>query len=134
MAKASEATIVEEVKGVLQLEGQLSQLETELSQNEDFKKFIEFQKEVRDKSAEVFKKIEQTMIDNDIKSVKGDWGSLTIVERKSWTYDVEVLPKKFIKKVVDTTKVDTAYKLEGTPPKGATFVTKKGLMKRFSKS
>lgn len=122
-----------EVKEVLDMEQELARLEAELAQVEQFKQFIEFQRTVRDKTAEVFKNIEETMITNDIKTVKGDWGSLTIVERTNYSGDLTQVPKKFIKKVLDTTKVGQAHKLEGELPKGITTTTTKFLQKRFKK-
>ena len=71
------------------------------------------------------------MIDNDIKQVKGDFGTLTIAERQGWTYDEKQLPNKFFKKVVDTKKITDTYRLEGKAPKGCEPYTTKYLTKRL---
>lgn len=102
---------------------------------------LELQREVEAKIAEIkdaqskidetWASVERTMIDNDIKSIKGDWGSLTIAERIGWDTDEELLPKKFFKKVVDVKKLTDTYKLEGKAPKGATPKYTKYLTKRF---
>ena len=125
--------IESEVVEILSMEDQLQKLEARLSENSQFKKFIEFQRAVREKSAEVFKDIEDTMIENGIKSVKGEWGSITIVERTNYSGDLTQVPSRFIKKVLDTTKVSQSHKLEGKLPKGITTTTTKFLQKRFNK-
>ena len=71
------------------------------------------------------------MIEHDIKSLKGDWGSLTIAERTNFKVDLDNLPTKFVKKVADTTKIATAYKLDGKLPKGVETSTTKYLTKRI---
>lgn len=133
MSNTTDKDIEAEVVEVLSMEQQLIKLETELSQNDQFKRFIEFQQTVREKSAEVFKNIEQTMIANDIKTVKGDWGSITVVERTNYKADLDELPAKFIKRTADTTKIALAHKLENKLPKGVTTTTTKFLMKKFKK-
>ena len=133
MTATKENDIEAEVAEVLSMEQQLVKLETELSQNDQFKKFIEFQQTVREKSAEVFKNIEQVMIANDIKTVKGGWGSITVVERTNYKADLDELPAKFIKRTADTAKIATYAKLENKLPKRVTTTTTKFLMKKFKK-
>lgn len=131
MGDDKEAVIKDQVTDILTLERQLEATELELMKLEKFKAFIQLQKTVREKSAEVWKRIEADMIENDIKSIKGDWGSLTIAERTDFDIDYEQLQPKFYKKVPDTTKISATYKLENKPPKGTTPKIKKYLTKRF---
>ena len=63
--------------------------------------------------------VKDLMITHNIKSIKGDWGTLTIAEKLMWDYDSSQLPAKFFKKVVDTSKMSKYYRLEGKPPKAA---------------
>ena len=79
---------------------------------------------------EFWKGVEAQMIDKNIKSIKGDWGSLTIAERLNWK-TTEELPAKFYKKVVDTTKLNATFRLEGKEIKGAIHSTSQYLMKRI---
>ena len=112
-----------ELMQVKDMEMQLSELEMALSNDPTFQNFLNLQKAVADKSKEVLKNLEKQMIENNVKSIKlNDWGTLTIVDGKKWSYDETVLPKKFIKKVVDTTAINNQLKLTGKVPKGATFV------------
>lgn len=124
--KLTEEELKEEAKSELAtvqtLESQLSELELALSQDERFQNFLTLQKTVADKSREVMKKLETQMIDNGIKSIKIDtWGTLTIVDAKKWTYNTDELPKKFIKKAVDTTAINNYFKLSNKLPKGASY-------------
>lgn len=122
--------IVKEVTEVKQLEAELTVLENTLSQSPEFRNFISMQKQFREKSEAVWKDVEEKMIENNIKSVKGEWGSLTIAERQGWD-TTEELPTRFTKKVPDTKKLTDHYKLTGKVPKGATPKITKYLTKRF---
>lgn len=81
-----------------------------------------------------WKDVEQQMLDNDIKSIKGDWGSLTIAERTNWKVDLDQLPSKFVKKAPDTTKLSAHYKLTNKVPKGAEISHTKYLTKRIKEA
>jgi hypothetical protein len=124
-------TIIEaEVKDALATEKSLQELETELMQNEQFRKFLELSKSVPKQIEETWKKVEAQMLEHNIKSVRGDWGTITIAERLNWE-TTDDLPSKFYKKVVDTKKISDTYRLEGRAPKGATPITIKYLTKRL---
>lgn len=120
-----------EVIEVFALEKTLAETEQALMQDEKFKNFLTMQKDYQAKIAEFWKTIESQMLEHDIKSIKGDWGSLTIAERLGWKTDLELLPKKFIKKVVDTKKLSDTFRLEGKAPKGAEPTYTKYLTKRI---
>jgi hypothetical protein len=125
-----EEIIVSGVNDVLALESNLAVMEAELAQNEQFRAFLIKQKEAKAQIDDFWKSVEEQMIEHDVKSVKGDWGTLTIAERLNWETTDE-LPSKFYKKVVDTKKISDTYRLEGKAPKGATPSTTKYLMKRI---
>lgn len=126
-----EDQIVKKVEEIKEKENQLSILEDKLTLNPEFKKFLELKKSVDEAARQVWKEVEEQMIENDIKSIKGDFGSLTIAERQGWTYDEKQLPSKFFKKVVDTKKITDTYRLEGKAPKGCEPYTSKYLTKRL---
>lgn len=128
---SSTEEIKAEVQEILALERQVNETESALMQLDAFQAFIKLQKTFKEKSAEVWKTIEKQMLDNDIKSVKGDWGSLTIAERTDFDIDPALLPSKFFVKSPDVAKIRGTYKLEGVPPKGTTPKVKKYLTKRF---
>lgn len=119
-----------EVTRALALNQELADLEQQLSQNEQFQRFLELSKTVPAKLDATWKLVEQQMIEHDIKSIKGQWGSLTIAERLSFDTTDE-LPAKFYKRVVDTKKLADTFRLEGKAPKGATPKTTRYLTKRL---
>jgi hypothetical protein len=76
--------------------------------------------------------VKDVMVANNIKSVKGPWGSITIAERKVFkATDLKDVPAKFIKKVLDTTKVGSTFTLEGKLPKGVEMSITQYLTKRI---
>jgi hypothetical protein len=119
-----------EVITTLDLQKSLEDMQAELMQNEQFRRFLELSKTVPARIEATWRKIEAQMIEHDIKSIKGDFGSITIAERLSFDTTDE-LPAKFYKKVVDTKKLSDTYRLEGKAPKGATPKTTKYLTKRI---
>lgn len=128
----TEDDIKEEAHSIIALEAGVATLEQELMSDPKFKQFLDMQKAVNAKATELWGQVQQHMIDNNIKNVKGDsWGSLTIVEKVSFAVDNDLLPKKFTKVVPDNTKISHAFKLEGKPPKGATPKYSYYLMKRL---
>lgn len=115
-----------ELATVNSLENELSELQLALSENPQFINFLNLQKAVADKTVEVKKKLEKQMIESGVKSITVDnYGKITIVDGKSWKYDQDVLPRKFIKKAIDTTAINQHYQLTGKLPKGATFTPNK---------
>lgn len=131
MADQPADAIQGEVEEVFALERTLEQLEAELSQNEQFRNFLTKQKEAKDQIANTWKHIETAMIENNVKSIKGEWGSITIAERIGFDVDEDQLPAKFFKKVVDIKRIGDTFKLEGKPIKGAEVKYTKYLNKRI---
>jgi len=117
--------MAEDVNEVIQAEAT-----TAVNLQQEIEVALKMLKEKQDYINQTWKNVEQQMIENDIKSIKGEWGSLTIAERISFDYDKTELPKKFYKVVVDDKKVADTYKLEGKV-KGATPKWKKYLTKRI---
>lgn len=115
---------------VLETEKELAVVQNELQMNPEFKKFLELQKSVNEHSAKVWKQVETAMIENDVKQLKGDFGTVTLAERLNWNTTDE-LPSKFYKKVIDTTKLSATFRLEGKAPKGAEPSYTKYITKRL---
>jgi len=120
MAKAPEDIVKAELELYESKELALAELTKELETNPQFQAFLDAQKQFREVEAQVWKNVEHVMMANNIKSIKTDKLTLSIATRTSYEVDVETLPNKFIKRVPDTTKIATAHKLNGVPPKGAT--------------
>lgn len=76
--------------------------------------------------------IEQQMLDRKVTTVKGDWGTLTIAERRNWKVEGN-LPPRFYKQVVDTSKLNFLEAHGEKIPAGAIMSTSKYLTKRLAK-
>lgn len=89
-------------------------------------------KDQQDQVNATWNEVEAKMIEHDIKSIKGDFGSLTIAERTTYkAFDLTDVPPRFIKKVLDSTKVAAQAKLTNELPKGVTSSVTKYLTKRL---
>lgn len=112
---------------------QLRQQEAELVEaNPAFGEFLRSMKEYEKNSKILWSTVEEQMIKHDIKSIKGDWGSITIAERTNYsTEDINSVPPKFIKKALDTTKIRAQAKLSGKLPKGIIATGTQYLTKRI---
>lgn len=128
MSKLTEEDIKKEALAIINLETEVANAEEQLMQNPDFRNFLAMQKEINAKAAKLWEQVKQHMIDSDIKSVKGDWGYLTIAESHEWITTNE-LPAKFYKKVVNTKLLTDTYKLTNKEPKGAHLSYKYSLRK-----
>jgi hypothetical protein len=131
MTEPTEQAISAEVSQMLALEKSLEEREAALMANEQFRDFLLFQKDTTTKIASFWKTVEAQMIEHDIKSIKGEWGTLTIAERIGWDFLDDLLPAKFWKKVPDLKKMTDHFRLEGKPPKGATPKYTKYLTRRI---
>jgi len=125
------ANVEEEIKAeVMKVVELQQQLETSMNSDE-FQRFIKLQKDINAKAAELWKQIEAAMIEKGVKSVKGDFGSVTIAERTDFDVDILTLQPKFFSKVPNMTKIRGTYNLEGSAPKGVTARTKLYLTKKL---
>jgi hypothetical protein len=102
------------------------------AQDERFRSFLQRQKEAKEKMDVGWDYVKDLMIKNDIRSVKGDWGSLTISERLGFDIDESKLPKEFYKLVPDIKMIGDTYRLEGEAPEGAEPKTTKVFTKRLT--
>lgn len=107
-----------EVVSALALSTELETLQSELMDNPKFARFLELRSAVNDKMTEVRSEIGKVMIPaykagRIDKTLKGDWGSITVKEDKVLDINEDKLTPRFWKKVPDTTKIRTIYDLEG---------------------
>jgi hypothetical protein len=126
-----EDEIKQQVKQIVALQQQLDNEQDLLAQDERFARFLKMQQEYTAKIGEFWKSVEETMISNDIKNVKGEWGYVTIADRDSFNGDIDELPRKFVKRTVDVAEIGKHYKLTGKLPKGATIKHTKYLTKKI---
>lgn len=124
MADNQEISIEDElrlqVNELVSEEKELATMEHDLmTSNPQVGRFLQKQKEFTTKQAAFFQVIEDQMINNNIKSIKDWWGSLTIAERTNYKApNIDDVPPRFIKKALDTTKISAEFKLKNKLPKG----------------
>jgi hypothetical protein len=123
-------TVIEgEVLDMLETEKGLRTLEQELMENDKFRQFLELSQTVKEESEKVWKRVGDQMVklyaEGKIdKTLKFDWGTLTVRDDKVLTIDEENLSQRYWKKVPNTTLIRSDYDLIGKDIKGVT-VTKK---------
>lgn len=89
-------------------------------------------KELKAKHDEVIEQIKQAMIDNNVTKIDGDWGSITLAERTTYSSDdIKQVPLNLTKRVLDTTKVKAEAVLTGNLPTGVTEVKTSYIVKRL---
>lgn len=114
---SSETDLTVEIKEVVALEKEAASL-------------LEQAKATQDRIDIFWSSVKNRMVETGTKSLKGDFGSITIAERLSFTATDELAPKYF-KKVPDVKKIAAEYKLKGVAPKGATPKVTQYLTKRL---
>lgn len=97
MTAVNEQQLKQQVENILDVEKKFSAYEQQLMQDEQFKEFLRKQKEVKKQISDTWKVVEQAMLEHGIKSVKGDWGSITIAERLNWSTPEDAACKLAIK-------------------------------------
>ncbi len=128
-----EDNVKQELAKLSDAENELFELQSILQKDSKFRKFIEAQQKLDELQREVWGRVEQAMIDNDITQIKTDDMTISLATRTSFDVDLDLLPKKYTKTVADTTFIGKAYKLEGKAPKGCTPKQTKYLVKRIKK-
>lgn len=78
-----------------------------------------------------WEQVKDVMIANNVKSIKGDFGSITVAERTTFKTDMTKLPDEFKKLAPDTAKIGSHYALLGDVPEGAEPVVTRYLTKRL---
>lgn len=131
MDEATTELVKAELEVYQEKELALKQLTEALEADPKFKAFIQAQQEFRKLESEVWKRVEETMLKHNVKSIKTDLVTLTIVERTNFDIDLDLLPKKYIKRVPNTTLIGSEFKLTGNPVKGTTPTKSQYLMKKF---
>lgn len=127
----AEKNIKQEIKVYEEKQSALAKLTEQLEQNPQFKAFLQARKEFEQMEKDVWKHVEQVMLDNDITQIKTDTMTLSIATRNNFKVDITKLPAKYIKTTADLTKINGVYKLEGTLPKGVKVEQSRYLVKRI---
>ena len=92
-------------------------------------------KELKAQHDEVVAQVKQAMIDNGVEKLSGDWGSITLAERTTYSApDMAEIPKNLSKVVLDTSKVKAQHILTSEVPEGVTESKTQYLTKRFKET
>lgn len=131
-----EETIDAEVAEIILLQDELQKTEAALMKISSFKKFIVLRRTVEDKMSSLRNEIEAVMIpayrDGKIdKSIKREWGSVTVTESDKFEINEDELPAKFWSKKPNESLIRKTYQLDGKPPKGTKHSKKYGIMIKF---
>jgi hypothetical protein len=103
----------------------------ELVQNEAFVEFLGLQKRLQTQIDDAWRNLQELMEVQGVKSIKGDWGYITLAERKTLRTAVQ-LPPRFYKKVLDPSKVKAYRTMSGHLPEGVTETTTNYLSKKVT--
>lgn len=131
LTKSVEDKVKNKVEKFHELETKLAVLEKQLSQNKQFKDFIQLQKQVNAKASEVWSEVAQIMINANKKNVETDWVKLTIVDKKNLVIDEDKLADQFMVLVPDTKAINSYIKENKKTPRGVKQVDAPYLRKTF---
>lgn len=117
------------------MSNQLSIINTkglDISKPKQFAEFVEQAKALQNVLEEAWGIVEQQMLDRNVKQVKGDWGTLSIAERRNWKVTGN-LPPRFYKQTVDTSKLNFMQAHGEKLPKGVVMSKSKYMTKKLVK-
>lgn len=110
-----------EVRKITKMELELAAAQKKLALNPEFRNFLATQKQLQEQTDNFWAKIKTQMIESGIKSIKGDWGYITIGETFSYNVvDIDKVPDEFTFEDIDVDalredidKLDDKYKTIG---------------------
>lgn len=119
------------VKNALDLENQLVIKNGIIEQTPSLLNFLQVAKELEEQIEASYAYLKEQMVQNDVRAVKGEWGSLTIAERLNWKA-IDTVAPRFYKKTLDTSKLKAYYIAMNRLPNGVDVSTTKYLTKRLT--
>jgi hypothetical protein len=102
----------------------------DISKPASFADFVTLAKTLQNELDAAWGIVEQQMLDRDITQLKGEWGTVSIGERKNWKATGQ-LPPRFYKQTLDTTKLNFMLSHGDTLPAGVDYSVKQYLTKRI---
>jgi hypothetical protein len=104
--------------------------DVDITKPEQFAKFVAAAKEIQGQLDAAWGYVEQSMLDGNVTQLKGEWGTVSLAERKNWKATT-VLPPRYYKQTLDTAKLNFLYKAGEQLPAGAEFTTSQYITKRI---
>lgn len=90
------------------------------SLEKEFSDFLTTMKNTQDQIKNAWDELKKAMVATGEKQLKGEFGTITLVDGKvSWTADMKLLPDEFKKVVADTKKLNDEFDLSDMIPPGA---------------
>lgn len=121
-----------DVINIVTQQKEIAAKESELMQNPRFVEFMQAKNKLDVAEVLMWESIQQQMEKYDVKKIKGDWGSVTLVEKATFKVpDIDEIDDKFIKKAPDLKKIGVHYKLTDKLPKGVLTGTSRYLLKKI---
>lgn len=102
----------------------------DISKPAQFAEFVAQAKALANVLEEAWGVVEQQMLDRNVDKLSGDWGSISVAERKNWKATGQ-LPPRYYKTVLDTSKLNFLFKAGEKLPAGAEFTTSQYITKRL---
>lgn len=95
-----------------------------------FAEAVTMLKEVQRQVDAAWKAVEAQMKAHSVTALKGEWGTISLAERKTWKVNLDLLNETYTKRVADTRKLNAAWD-SNELPEGADFTTSIYLTKRI---
>lgn len=102
----------------------------QLDNSQQFLDFLRYQAEVQAEIEATWAVVRERMDKYDVTKLSGDWGYITMAERRSFKATGKVAPR-FFKQTLDSTKVSAYEKISGHLPAGVDQSSTKFLQKRI---
>lgn len=115
--------------GSITLPSNLTVRKGEIVQSEEFVAFVSAQNQLQELIDNNWKMFQELMEKKGVDSVKGDWGYITIADRKTLKA-TQPLPPRFYAKKLDTSKLEAYKTLKGEYPEGVVETHTKHLRKK----
>lgn len=106
---------------------------TVFTKGEMFLRYVSLQKDLKELEKDLddqWKSLQKAMAENDVNKIDGDWGSITLANRKNYK-EKGAVADEFKKTVLDTTKVSAHATLTGELPEGVEVSETSYLVKKF---
>lgn len=103
----------------------------DISKQTEFSTFVKQAKALQSQLDAAWALVDQQMKSRGISQVKGDWGTLSQAERKTWKAD-DTLPPRFYKQVLDTSKLNFMLTHGDVLPEGLELKVTKYLVRKVA--
>lgn len=126
-----QSTTNDQVRNLVQIRKSLARGKAgKLADNQAFMDFLAIQKQLESEFEATWSVIRAQMEQYGISSIKGDWGYVTMAQRTNFS---GASTPRFMKKVLDTSKVKAYMKLHGDKlPDGVKMSTTRFLQKKIT--